>query len=162
VAITNVLLEAAKANNYLLVSLLLKHGGRTSFLTTMYFAQERGLPLAAAKESLDREQRSLLNSWRTMRAAIWRKKRFLNGIEMYGIEHMYSRADCKRLGFCLAELGRYEDAIVLFQQTAEKVALSQTGDSDSRNEYIQDICGWISEVEKMGRGGSSSGDSTNP
>jgi tetratricopeptide (TPR) repeat protein len=90
---------------------------------------------------------------RTMEATIWMEKLFLMGIDMYGIEHRYSKGDCEELGFCYAELGRYEDAIVHFQQTAEKVAISQTGDPKSRNEYIKEIRGWISKVEKMKEGG---------
>ena len=69
--------------------------------------------------------------------------------EIYGFGHRFSRRSCEVLGFAYANLGRYEDAIVHFQQTAGKVALSQTEDPESRDDYIEKIRGWISEVEKM-------------
>jgi tetratricopeptide (TPR) repeat protein len=78
-----------------------------------------------------------------------REKIFIKAIEVYGIQHSYSRRDCEQLGFCYAKQGRYEDAILHFQQITEKLALSNECDLDSRNAYIEDIRGWIFEVEKM-------------
>ncbi len=61
--------------------------------------------------------------------------------EIYGFGHRVSQSSCEFLGFDYANLGRYEDAIVHFQQTAGKVALSQTEDAESRDEYIDKIRG---------------------
>lgn len=78
-----------------------------------------------------------------------REKIFIKAIEVYGIQHSYSRRDCEQLGLCYAKQGRHEDAILHFQQTIGKLALSNECDLDSRNAYIEDIRGWIFEVEKM-------------
>jgi hypothetical protein len=81
--------------------------------------------------------------------AKWRQNIFLMGIELYGIDNDYSRRDCEQLGFCYANLGRYDDAVHHFQQTIEKLALRQDGDSDGRASYIEKIRRWICEVEEM-------------
>ena len=86
---------------------------------------------------------------RSAEAAIWQEKIFLMDTEIYGFGHRISQNNCELLGFGYADLGRYEDAIVHFQQTAGKVALSQTENSESRDDYIEKIRGWISEVEEM-------------
>jgi tetratricopeptide (TPR) repeat protein len=91
----------------------------------------------------------LMETDRSAEALIWQEKLFLMTAEMYGFGHSFSQASCKDLGFGYADLGRYEDAIVYFQQTAGKVALGQTEDAESRDDFIKKIRGWISEVEKM-------------
>jgi tetratricopeptide (TPR) repeat protein len=90
----------------------------------------------------------LMETDRSAEAVIWQQKMFLMDTEIYGFGHQYSQM-CEILGFGYANLGRYEDAIVHFQQTAGKLALSQTEDAESRDDYIKKIRGWISEVEKM-------------
>jgi hypothetical protein len=69
--------------------------------------------------------------------------------QTYGIEHRYSRYDCGRLGFCYAELGRYDDAIHLFQDMVGKLALIQGGDCGKRNAYAAELRGWIEEIKEM-------------
>jgi len=82
-------------------------------------------------------------------SVVWQEKAFLMRTEIYGFGHRFSQVSCKILGFGYANLGRYEDAILHFQQTAGKVTLSQTEDAESRDDYIDKIRGWISEVEEM-------------
>jgi tetratricopeptide (TPR) repeat protein len=91
----------------------------------------------------------LMETNRLPEAVIWQEKIFLMDTEIYGIGHRISQRNCKILGFGYADLGRYEDAIVHFQQTAGKVALSQTENIESRDDYMEKIRGWISEVKKM-------------
>jgi tetratricopeptide (TPR) repeat protein len=100
-------------------------------------------------EAMDWLADLLTETNRKKESVVWREKAFLMSTDMYGVEHVFSRFVCEKLGFCYAEVGRYEDAIVHFQQTAGKVALSKTGDPDSRNKYIEEIRDWISEVEEM-------------
>jgi tetratricopeptide (TPR) repeat protein len=80
-----------------------------------------------------------------------RERAFLDYIELYGVAHKYTIWDCETLGFCYAKLGRYDDAVHHFQQTIEILALTEDGDPASRDEYTQELHGWISEVEKMRR-----------
>jgi tetratricopeptide (TPR) repeat protein len=90
----------------------------------------------------------LRQTGRRREEAKWRQNIFLMGIEFYGIDNKYSREDCEYLGFCYADLGRYDDAVHHFQQTIEKLALRQDGDSDDRASYIKKIRGWICLVEE--------------
>ncbi|KAN0096649.1 hypothetical protein V8E51_015454 [Hyaloscypha variabilis] len=89
---------------------------------------------------------------RKKESVVWRQRVFLMSTDMYGFEDIFSRFCGEKLGFCYVEVGRYEDAIVHFQQTAGKLALSKTGEPDSLNEYIEKIRRWISAIEKMKEG----------
>jgi tetratricopeptide (TPR) repeat protein len=80
--------------------------------------------------------------------AMWRQNIFLMGIEICGIDNMYSRRACEDLGFCYADLGRYDDAVHHFHQTIEKLALCQSRGSGDRASYIEEIREWICEVEE--------------
>jgi tetratricopeptide (TPR) repeat protein len=91
----------------------------------------------------------LMETNRLPEAVIWQEEKSLMDAEIYGIGHRFSQINCENLGFSYANLGRYEDAIVHFRQTAGKMALSQTEDAESRNDYIEKIRSWISEVEEM-------------
>ena len=93
----------------------------------------------------------LRQTGRRTEEAKWRQKVFLMGIEFYGIDNKYSRWDCYELGFCYADLGRYDDAVHHFHQTIEKLALCQGGGSDDRASYIEKIREWICEVEERRR-----------
>jgi tetratricopeptide (TPR) repeat protein len=77
------------------------------------------------------------------------EKAFRDEVEVFGIEHKFTWYKCWNLGLCYAHQGRFNDAIIHFQQTKEKVALSQEGDHAFRAEYIEDIQGWIWDVEDM-------------
>lgn len=94
----------------------------------------------------------LMETNRLAEAVIWQEKIFLMEAEMYGFGDPFSQTNCENLGFDYANLGRYEDAIIHFQQTAGKVALSMMESTESRDGYIKRIRGWISEVEKMKEG----------
>jgi tetratricopeptide (TPR) repeat protein len=74
------------------------------------------------------------------------EKLLLLSNQTYGIEHRYSRYDCGQLGFYYAELGQYDDAIHLFKEMVEKLALIQGGDCGKRNAYAAELRGWILEV----------------
>lgn len=93
----------------------------------------------------------LMETDRLAEAVVWQEKIFLMDADMYGLGHRFSQRSCENLGFDYANLGRYEDAIVHFQQTAGKVALSMTESTECRDGYIERIRGWISEVEVMKR-----------
>jgi hypothetical protein len=86
---------------------------------------------------------------RTADALPWMEKMLLFSNQTYGIEHKFCRSDCEQLGFCYAELGRYDDAIHLFQDMVGKLALIQGGDSDRRNAYAAELRGWIVSIEVM-------------
>jgi hypothetical protein len=51
--------------------------------------------------------------------------------------------------FFYANLRRFEDAKLHFQQAAAKVALNQASDPQSRDKCLEEIRNWESEVEKM-------------
>jgi tetratricopeptide (TPR) repeat protein len=91
----------------------------------------------------------LMSTGRKEEAAVWLEKIFLMVIAIYGLGHKYSLWGCRRLGFCYAAQGRYDDAIHHFQQTIAKLAVCQAGDLDFRLKYIEDIQSWICEVEVM-------------
>jgi tetratricopeptide (TPR) repeat protein len=82
-------------------------------------------------------------------AATWWEKNFIMGGELWGFDYKCSRYDCEILGFCYARQGRYNDAILHFQQTIEKLALINGGNLGSRKKYIEVIEDWILEVEEM-------------
>lgn len=86
---------------------------------------------------------------RTADALPWMEKMLLFSNQRYGIEYRYSRYRCEQLGFCYAELGQYDDAIHLFQDMVEKLALIQGGDFGERNAYAAELRGWIVSIEEM-------------
>jgi len=74
---------------------------------------------------------------------------------LYGVGNKYTRSHCENLGFFYANQGLYKKALVHFQQMIEKLALSQKYDLDFcsfRNEYIEEICGWILKVVQIKEG----------
>ncbi|PMD26009.1 hypothetical protein NA56DRAFT_642238 [Hyaloscypha hepaticicola] len=79
----------------------------------------------------------------------WMKKLYSCFIQRFGVEHKFSRYHCKRLGLYYAELGQYDDAIHLFQDMVEKLALIQGGDCGKRNAYAAELRGWIVSIEEM-------------
>jgi tetratricopeptide (TPR) repeat protein len=89
----------------------------------------------------------LMRTGREPEAGTLLEKVFSTDIEIRGIEHRFSKWGCQQLGFCYARQGRYDDAIFLFEQTIEKLTLSNLGDPDFRNEYIDELRDWIIEVE---------------
>jgi hypothetical protein len=91
---------------------------------------------------------TLMRTGREPEEVTLREKVFFTGVEMHGIEHRFSKLDCYELGFCYTRQGRYDDAILLFKQTVEKVALSNLGGPDFRHEYIDRLQDWIIWVEK--------------
>jgi tetratricopeptide (TPR) repeat protein len=91
----------------------------------------------------------LTRTGRELEAETLLEKAFFMIVEMHGIEHKFSKWDCEKLGFCYARQGRYDDAIFLFEQTIEKLTLSNLGDPDFRNEYIDELQDWIIKVEGM-------------
>jgi tetratricopeptide (TPR) repeat protein len=99
--------------------------------------------------SMDELADFLRQTGRRTEEAKWRQNIFLMGIELYGIDNNQSRWDCEQLGFCYADLGRYDVAVHHFQQTIEKLARLQDGDSDDRASYIEEIREWICVVEEM-------------
>lgn len=84
-------------------------------------------------------------------AVTLREKAFLAEVETFGLEHKYSRWSCRELGFCYTRLGRYDDAIKLFKQTIEKVALGTFADDEDRDWYTKQLQSWTIKVENMKR-----------
>ncbi len=74
---------------------------------------------------------------------------FLFSNQRYGVEHRFSRYDCEELGFSYAEQGRYDNAIHLFQDMVEKLALIHGGDYGKRNALAAELRSWIVSVEEM-------------
>ena len=91
----------------------------------------------------------LMRTGREPEAVILQEKVFFTGVELHGVEHRYTKWCCWQLGFSYARQKRYDDAILLFKQTVKKVALSNQGDPDFRDEYIDKLQGWIVDVEEM-------------
>lgn len=81
--------------------------------------------------------------------ADWREKIFSMEVEMGGVESTFSMIACKKLGVCYAKQGRYDDAIFHYQQTVEKLGLSNAGDIGFCAANVEKIRDWIFEVEKM-------------
>ncbi len=91
----------------------------------------------------------LEDTGRGIQALSWREKIFLMGIQLCGIGHRFSRADCETLGFCYANLGRYDDAVHHFRQTIEKLSLDEDVSLESRSAYAKTLHEWIRKVEEM-------------
>jgi tetratricopeptide (TPR) repeat protein len=96
------------------------------------------LDLAELLTENDRQEEAA-TSWEK-RLSIFRKR--------YGIEHRLTISACEDLGFCYADLERYDDAIGLFQQTIEELALIQDGDPQCRDSYIEQLRDRILFVEE--------------
>jgi hypothetical protein len=79
-----------------------------------------------------------------------REKLFFGDVEKYGIVHKFTIEMCEELGQCYTEPGRYDDAIYLFQQTIERLALIQYSDPDCPNAYTEELSNWILRLEKRG------------
>jgi tetratricopeptide (TPR) repeat protein len=92
---------------------------------------------------------TLMRTDREPEAVTLQEKVFFAEVEMHGIDHRFSKWYCYNLGFSYARQGRYDDAILLFKQTVEKVAPSNLRDPAFRNEYIDELQDWIIGVEKM-------------
>jgi tetratricopeptide (TPR) repeat protein len=86
---------------------------------------------------------------RTADALPWMEKVLLFSNQRYGIEHKYSRYDCKKLGVCYARLGLYDEAIRLFQDMVGRLVLIQGGDCGKRNAYAAELRGRIVSIEEM-------------
>jgi tetratricopeptide (TPR) repeat protein len=99
--------------------------------------------------SMEKLAELLEDSGRGIEALSWRERIFLMEIQMCGVEHRWSRKDCKTLGFCYANLGRYDDAVYHFRQTIEKLSLDQEGSPESRSAYAGTLHEWIRQVEEM-------------
>jgi hypothetical protein len=90
----------------------------------------------------------LTETGRQEEAAILSEKIFFDDAEKYRIAHKYTIRSCKELGHDYTELGRYDDAIYLFRQTIEKLALIQGDGTEFRNAYTEELSNWILWVEK--------------
>jgi tetratricopeptide (TPR) repeat protein len=91
----------------------------------------------------------LENTGRGIEALSWRERIFLMEIQLCGVEHRWSKGGCETLGFCYANLGRYDDAVYHFRQTIEKLSLDQDVSPESRSAYAGTLHEWIREVEEM-------------
>jgi tetratricopeptide (TPR) repeat protein len=81
-------------------------------------------------------------------AATLGEKLFFECVEMYGIAHKFTIWSCGKLGTCYTKLGRYDDAIYLYQQTIERLALIQGSETDFCNAYTQELNNWILWVKR--------------
>jgi len=102
-------------------------------------------PASASATNLMQQLVHLLKrtAGRTADALSWMEKMLLLSNQRHGMEHVYSRYCCEQLGFSYAKLGRYDDAIHLFKEMVEKLALIQGGDFGERNAYAAKVRGWI-------------------
>jgi len=101
--------------------------------------------------SMEKLAELLEDTGRVIEALSWRERIFLIEIQMCGVEHRWSREGCETLGFCYANLGRYDDAVYHFRQTIEKLSLDQKVSPESRSAYAGTLHGWIRKVEDMER-----------
>jgi hypothetical protein len=99
----------------------------------------------------------LEDTGRGIEALSWRERIFLMEIQAFGVQHRWSRESCETLGFCYANLGRYDDAVYHFRQTIEKLSLDQEGSPESRSAYAGTLHEWIREVEEMEEGEGGEG-----
>jgi tetratricopeptide (TPR) repeat protein len=93
----------------------------------------------------------LAETGRQEEAATLREKKFFDDVEKYGIAYKLTIESFEELGQCYIELGWYDDAIYLFQQTIEKLALIQGSETDFCNAYTWELRDWILRVEKRRR-----------
>jgi tetratricopeptide (TPR) repeat protein len=99
--------------------------------------------------SMEKLAKLLEHTGRGIEALSWRERIFLMEIQICGVQHRWSRKSCETLGFCYANLGRYDDAVYHFRQTIEKLSLDQEISSESRSAYAGTLHEWIREVEEM-------------
>jgi tetratricopeptide (TPR) repeat protein len=100
---------------------------------------------------------TLTRSGREAEAITLKKQAFCMRLEMFGVEDRGSEWHCWELGFCYARLGRYEDAIAIFNETIEKVALETLTDYEYRDRFINQLKHWISKVEAMKKEAQNAG-----
>ena len=100
---------------------------------------------------------TLTRSGREAEAITLKKQAFCMRLEMFGVEDRGSEWHCWELGFCYARLGRYEDAIAIFNETIEKVALETLTDYEYRDRFINQLEHWISKVEAMKKEAQNAG-----
>jgi tetratricopeptide (TPR) repeat protein len=93
----------------------------------------------------------LMESGQEEEVITWWESIFSMTVKLFGIEHRISRYRSMKLGFSYADRGRFDDAILHFQQDMEKLAPSDLDDPGSRDDYIQDLHCWIDEVVWMKR-----------
>jgi tetratricopeptide (TPR) repeat protein len=91
----------------------------------------------------------LMESSQEEEAITWRENIFSMDVESFGIEHKFSRYTSMELGFSYADQGRFDDAILHFQQIIEKLAPSNLDDPGSLDDYIQKLHYWIGRVLRM-------------
>lgn len=77
-------------------------------------------------------------------AASWYEKRYILRAETYGIQHRYSLESCRDLGYCYADQGLFQEAIIQFQQAKAKLARA-------RREGNEDEHGFSKSIEKIQR-----------
>jgi tetratricopeptide (TPR) repeat protein len=99
--------------------------------------------------SMEKLAELLEHTGRRIEALSWRERIFLMEIQMCGVQHRWSREGCETLGFCYANLGRFDDAVYHFRQTIEKLSLDQEVSPESRSAYAGTLHGWIRKVEDM-------------
>jgi hypothetical protein len=80
-------------------------------------------------------------------ATLW-EKMFFEDVEFLGFANKDTILSCEHLGRFYTKFGRHDDAIHLFQQTIERLALIQGSDPDFRNAYIEELSDLILWVEK--------------
>jgi tetratricopeptide (TPR) repeat protein len=91
----------------------------------------------------------LKHNYRGAEAVMWYKKIFLIEVQMYGINNKYSMEDCREVGICYVDLGRFDDAIIHFEQAAKMLVHSQAGDSDSRIDHLVGLWIYVWGVHSM-------------
>ncbi|KAK0108066.1 hypothetical protein ONS95_002888 [Cadophora gregata] len=85
---------------------------------------------------------------RKREAASWYKKRYDLYVETFGVEHRYSMASCKYLGYCYADQALFDEAISHYERTISDIKLLHQGEEDgSQNENIETIRGWMVQVD---------------
>ncbi|KAE8452714.1 hypothetical protein EG329_013973 [Mollisiaceae sp. DMI_Dod_QoI] len=105
-------------------------------------------PNGAIMDTMEMLVDILMESGREEEAITLRGNIFSMAVELYGIEHRYSKDESEELASYYANQGRFNDAILHFQKIVEKLAASNMGDSDSRDDYIQDLHDRIAELER--------------
>ena len=82
-------------------------------------------------------------------ATSWFEKEFAVLLDNVGLENPNTKTSCMRVGLSYGELRRYDEAIDHFERMIERVNQANPDSTHDQQEYIQEIKGWMKEVNDM-------------
>jgi tetratricopeptide (TPR) repeat protein len=92
----------------------------------------------------------LMETSRQHEAEVWLKKAYFLHVEVYGPANHYTMFYCARVGNCLWEQRRHNEARLFFGDVLKLLASDDDDEQmESRVKSIQDVNGWMLKAEKM-------------